>query len=441
MELYCTRSGCSRPQNFFADLDDSAKLKRVKQKYCTSCGMPLILLGHYLPSKLLGRGGFGAAFLARDRHTPGMRYCVVKQLKPKGDLSATQLKIAQELFEREAVVLEILGSQNEQIPDLYAFFELTVPSWQPGRQDKFFYLVQEFIDGKNLEEELQEKGNFSEVEVLELLQAMLPVLKFVHENGSIHRDIKPSNIMRHPNGKFYLLDFGAVKQATKTAGSNSTWGQTGIYSPGFAPPEQMAGSKIYPCTDLYALAVTAVVLLTGKEVTELLDAYRIKQNWQVQAQVSKPLAHVLERMLLPKAKQRFQSASEVMAALSSIKAIKSRFSTWELLTRASFSGFEVSLIAIALYSLLPTLEITLAVCTLVLVGLIFAQTKRWIENKGILLITSITLAIIFFLPVLRVGFTIQEVVILAFLGGAVAIAITALFRLIYKLLSLIFSAN
>ena len=100
MEVYCTRSGCPRPQNYFGDLENSATLKTVQQKYCTTCGMPLILVGRYLPLKLLGQGGFGAAFLARDRYTPRMRSCVVKQFKPAGDLTPAQLEIAQQLFER-----------------------------------------------------------------------------------------------------------------------------------------------------------------------------------------------------------------------------------------------------------------------------------------------------------------------------------------------------
>jgi serine/threonine-protein kinase len=91
MEVYCTRSGCPRPQKYFADLDDSATLKTVQQKYYTSCGMPLILVGRYLSLKLLGQGGFAAAFLARDRYTPKMRPCVVKQFKAAGELNPNQL--------------------------------------------------------------------------------------------------------------------------------------------------------------------------------------------------------------------------------------------------------------------------------------------------------------------------------------------------------------
>src|SRR5579883_1749533 len=217
MELYCTRPGCPRPVNSFPDLDNVATLKSVPQKYCTTCGMELILIGRYLPLKLLGQGGFGAAFLARDRYTPGMRQCVVKQFQPSGHLTLAQLQVAQQLFEREGEVLEQLGNAHPLIPDLFAFFELTPPSTQPGKQDKFFYLVQEYIDGQTMEEELAQKGVLASDDVAAMLQEILEVLEFVHENGSIHRDIKPSNIMRHRNGHFYLLDFGAVKQATKGA--------------------------------------------------------------------------------------------------------------------------------------------------------------------------------------------------------------------------------
>lgn len=465
MEIYCTRSGCPRPQNYFADLDDSATLKTVQQKYCTSCGMPLILLGRYLPLKLLGQGGFGAAFLARDRYTPKMRPCVVKQFKPTGDLNLQQLEIAQKLFEREAEVLEELGNQHAQIPDLFAFFELTVPSLKPPKQDSFFYLVQEFIDGKNLEEELAIKGKFSEAEVLEVLQAILPVLKFVHEHNSIHRDLKPSNIMRDRNGKLYLLDFGAVKQVTNAAAVAGS--STGIYSMGFAPPEQMAGGEVYPSTDLYALAVTVLMLLTGKEAVQLFDAYSNQWNWRSSARVSNTLADVLDQMLLGAPNKRFQSAQEVIDALNTKTpsqppnrlvtqppapkhpviqppapnpqlSSRSSFSTLELLASAGFSGFEGALIAIALYNFVQSVNITLAVAALVLTLIIFAQFRRWIEKWDLLIIAGITLAVVLFVPVLNNSLDRQVVVLLAVAGGLIAIALTAIFRLIYKLLQIIF---
>ncbi|HEY9647056.1 MAG TPA: protein kinase, partial [Chroococcidiopsis sp.] len=314
MEVYCTRPGCPRPTNYFADLDNVNTLKTVQQKFCTTCGMPLILLGRYVPSKLLGKGGFGSAFLARDRYTPAMRQCVVKLFQPAGSLSPAQLKVAQELFEREGEVLENLGNRHPEIPDLLAFFELDVASAIPNKSEKFFYLVQEFIDGENLEDELAKQGPFSETEVLRVLVSILKILQFVHDNGSIHRDIKPSNIMRHRDGRLYLLDFGAVKQVASAAAGGGQ-GSTGIYSMGFAPPEQMAGNVVYPATDLYALGVTCITLLTGKQPNELYDAYSNGWKWRDHAQVSDRLGLVLDRLLLATPSERFQSAKEVIEAL------------------------------------------------------------------------------------------------------------------------------
>ncbi|MDZ8134579.1 MAG: protein kinase [Nostoc sp. DedQUE04] len=465
MEVYCTRLRCPRPQNYFADLDDVTTLKTTQQKYCTTCGMPLMLDGRYVPTKLLGRGGFGAAFLARDRRIPGMRQCVVKQFQPSGNLTLNQLQQAQLMFEREAEVLAQLGNDHEQIPDLFAFFPVIVNSLQPGQQDQFFYLVQEYIDGQNLEEELVQQGKFSEQQVLEVLQEILKVLKFVHHRGIIHRDIKPSNIMRRRDGRLFLLDFGAVKQVTNVA-LGSAASSTGIYSMGFAPPEQMAGGQVFPSTDLYALAVTLITLLTNQEAVKLFDAYSNQWKWRSQVTVSPRLADILDKMLLPAANQRFQSAQEVIDALNSQPLTpiqlnspsvtlppqpskgsnpvvprrpptQPTFSTLELLGGAAFSGFQGALIAIALFSLVKSPIVTLTTSALILGILIFAQTRRWIEKFDLLIIPTITFAIIFFVPFLRGGLDVPSVVILAVGAGLVAISFTAIFRLIYKLLSLL----
>jgi serine/threonine protein kinase len=486
MEVYCTRPGCPRPQNYFPDLDDSSLLKTVQQRYCKTCGMPLILSGRYLPVRLLGQGGFGAAFLARDRYTPAMRQCVAKLLQPSVSLTPTQLRIAQNLFEREAAVLEELGNEHPQIPSLLAFFELTVPSLQAGKDDKFFYLVQEFIDGENLEDELAVKGKFSESETVEVLREILKVLDFVHSRGSIHRDIKPANIMRGKNGRLYLLDFGAVKQVTQTAGSSKV--STGIYSLGYAPPEQMSGQEVYPATDLYALAVTCITLLSGLQPTELFDSYRNEWNWHSRVQISSRLTQVLDRLLLSAPSQRFQSATEVEAALKSHSqqptivvqppltptqppvqtlasipiqqpsspvsapstgglqpAPRAAFSIWEVLSGAAFTGFEGGLLAIALTSLLPSPGLSIGLLGMIMGGLIYAQYRRVIEQIEMLIIGAGTLALLVSFPALRSAATmiypgspIAGVLFVGWLAALGAIAATAIFRLIYKLLSNIF---
>lgn len=522
MEIYCTRPGCSRPLNRFPDLDDSTKLKAVPQKYCTACGMPLILDNRYFTIKLLGKGGFGAAFLARDRRTPGMRYCVVKQFQPAGNLTSDQLQLAQKLFEREAEVLEGLGNRHLQIPDLLAFFPLDVPSRNPGQAEQYFYIVQEFVDGEDMEAELARRGQFSEAEGLEILTEMLKILQFVHDNHSIHRDIKPSNIMRRRDGLLFLLDFGAVKQVTTGAAAGQPGkASTGIYSLGFAPPEQMRGDKVYPSTDLYALAVTCITLLTGKQPNELHDPYSDTWNWRAYAQVSDRLEAVLNQMLLPTPIQRFQSATEVLAALTAnpspqtpsahpsptyisppspagstaiqpatpaipatpatpppfatalppspapvplspppppVVQPSSRpaFTLWEVLSSAAFTGFEGGLLAVAIASLLGTVGLSpwfwLALLA-VMGGIVFAQTRRWLEKVDLLILAGLTLLLVWFFPfsllhkivfapplygisqALGLGRPIFTVLLVALFTCLVAIAATTIFRLIYNLLS------
>lgn len=483
MEVYCTRPRCQRPQNHFSDLDDTQTLKTVKQKYCTSCGMPLFLRDRYLPTKLLGQGGFGAAFLAIDRDTPKMRQCVVKQFQPSGNLNPEALEKARILFTQEAGVLEELGNEHPQIPDLFAFFPISVASLQPGQQDEFFYLVQEYIDGQTLEEELLQEGQFSEIGATQILTEMLPVLQFIHDKGIIHRDIKPSNIMRRRDGRLFLLDFGAVKLITNVAAG--TGGSTGIYSMGFAPPEQMSGGQVFPSTDLYALAVTVITMLTGEEASQLFDAYSNEWKWRTKATVKDQLADILDKMLLPAASQRFQSAAEVLEALFTLSSrrtipptaqpqpitqpipaplpvqppppipqtqpvqppppipqpqpvpLKPAFATWELLAGAAFSGFEGALIAIALFSLVKNPIITLAISVVILSILIFAQTRRWLEKFDLLIIPGISLAVVLFVPFLRAGLTMQPVIIFAVASALIAIAVATIFRLIYKLISAI----
>lgn len=461
MKILCTRPYCNHPTNHFQELNNQSLLKTVQQKYCISCGMPLILAGRYLPIKLLGKGGFGAAYLAIDRYSPTMRKCVVKQFQPEGQLREAELKLAQELFEREAFVLEQLGNKHSQIPNLFAYFPLVVSQNNPHQNttdESYFYLVQEFIDGEDLEQELLRKGAFSEEEVIEILQEILKILIFVHDNNSIHRDIKPSNIMRTKEGILYLLDFGAVKLVTSNA--NPEKKSTGIYSMGFAPPEQMTGAEVFPSTDLYALAVTCVNLLTGKPVTELYDPYTNTWKWREYAPVGDRLWLTLEKMLQHNPSKRFISAQEALKIIDPQSKNKSTTPTpspsttplpsatpsppvspplssnpstsatplpsaipspppipsppspprviqplplVHILRGAGFVGFEGSLLLIALNSALPFLSFPLVIGIWGgIMGLtIYLLYKKVIEKWDLLIFALITLALVYFFPFLH----------------------------------------
>ena len=454
MEVICTRPHCPRPRNQCLDLDDSNRLTSIEQKYCITCGMPLILGGRYLPERLLGQGGFGAAFLAVDRYSPKKAKCVIKQFQPSGNLSPQALEKAKNLFFQEARVLEDLGREHPQIPDLYAFFPLKVKNQLTGEEEQFFYLAQEYIDGKNLEEILQQQQKpFQESEVKNILEELLLILKFIHENGSIHRDIKPSNIMLSKNGRLYLLDFGAVKQATNNP-NNTQEKSTTIYSAGFAPPEQQLGNQVSAATDLYALAATCVMLLTNRDPDDLYDPQKQVWNWQNYApNISADLARVFNKMLLANPLDRFQSCGEVLTALNPPSPIPpspppspippsspvirktSRFSLGETFANAAFTGFEGTLLVIALNNLVPSVGIVIAF--MILGGLVLALFKKVIEGKDLPIIAAITLAFLL-IPQLQGTLSFPEIAIIAVMAAIGAIAITAFFRLIYQIILRLF---
>ena len=277
--------------------------------FCQKCGSKILLDDRYRPIKFLGEGGFGRTFQAIDEkrlNTP----CVIKQFLPQQAGSAALAK-ATELFQQEAKRLQELG-KHPQIPDLEAFFP----------QDGRLYLVQDFIDGQNLFVEFQNQGKLNEPQIRIILTELLPVLQFIHDNQVIHRDIKPENIIRSKTGKLFLIDFGVSKEIS---GTILTRVGTVTGTPGYAPPEQFRG-MVYHSSDLYSLAVTCVRLLTGHfqeadGADQLFDTNRMEWQWQKYVSLSQELTTVLETMLQDIPVKRYQSATEVLAALTNQKTI------------------------------------------------------------------------------------------------------------------------
>ncbi|MBD2180760.1 serine/threonine-protein kinase [Aerosakkonema funiforme] len=269
------------------------------------------LRGRYQIIRLLGSGGFGATFVAEDRDLPGKPQCVVKQLKSK-DVDPSLLQTARRLFETEAQVLYRLG-KHDRIPQLLAHFE----------ENQEFYLVQEFIEGEDLSQEITSGKQMNEAEVIAFLQDVLETLVFVHHQNVIHRDIKPSNIIRRrQDGKFVLIDFGAVKEITSLV--ITTQGQTGgtilIGSSGYMPNEQLGGKPRFN-SDIYALGMTAIQALTGISPDELQsEAETGEVIWREQARVSKQLAAILDKMVRSHFRERYQSANEVLEDLRKLQS-------------------------------------------------------------------------------------------------------------------------
>ncbi|MCL1472359.1 serine/threonine-protein kinase [Argonema antarcticum] len=260
--------------------------------------------------RLLGSGGFGATFVAEDRDLPGKPQCVVKQLKSK-DIDPPLLQTARRLFDTEAQVLYRLG-KHDRIPQLLAHFE----------ENQEFYLVQEFIEGEDLSQELTPDKQLSEAEIIVFLQDILEVLTFVHQQNVIHRDIKPSNLIRRrSDGKFVLIDFGAVKEISTliTNAKGQTSGTILIGSSGYMPNEQLGGKPRFN-SDIYALGMTAIQALTGVSPDELKEDPETGEiSWRESAQVSKQLAAILDKMVRSHFRDRYQSAPEVLNDLQKLQ--------------------------------------------------------------------------------------------------------------------------
>ena len=331
VEVYCTRPSCQDPVNTIPE--KNLYSKPIKQRFCANCGMPLILEGCFVTLRPLlpeiERGGFGRTFLGRDLKFPDLPLRVIKQLHPKVSPSESQLADIERLFRAEASVLGKLT--HSQIPRAWAFAQLEAPTdlqestSQLHQTETFFYLVQDFIAGQNLAQELKQKGQFSEAEIIEILKQLLDVLDYVHNEGVIHRDIKPSNIMRASRGntsqrytgdRLYLIDFGAVKQVVVTGVPTAQ--SVVIGTPDFAPPEQMTGKPVSASSDLYSLAATCVSLLAGKEAQEIREYHT--WHWRNYANVNPQLADILDKMLSYQPDDRYQSAGEVTSTLSNLQS-------------------------------------------------------------------------------------------------------------------------
>jgi serine/threonine protein kinase, bacterial len=300
---YCVNPECPQPKN------------PTDAFLCQACGARLLVRNRYRVTKSLGQGGFGATFVAIDVSLPGEPICVIKQLRPSNNHEKF-LRMARELFEREARTLGKIGN-HPQIPRLLDFFE----------ERRNFYLVQEYVSGNTVHQEVKQMGLFKEEKIRDFLIEILPVITYIHSQQVIHRDIKPANILRREqDGKLVLIDFGAVKnyvaQIEVSEGvEQASNTQFAVGTSGYAPPEQLAMRPIF-ASDIYALGVTCIYLMTGKSPKDIeYNPSTGEMMWQKHVQLGKHMTQVLSKMLEVSVRYRYQSVEEVQAALKSTAVV------------------------------------------------------------------------------------------------------------------------
>ncbi len=269
--------------------------------------------GRYRVQRLLGQGGFGRSYLAVDTQRFD-ELCVLKEFVSTNQSGRT-LQKAVDLFKKEAKTLYQI--EHPQIPKFLAGFT----------QSQRLFIVQEYINGvtyAQLLRQRQQQGQlFSETEVIQWLQNLLPVLDYLHSLNLIHRDISPDNVMFSRDRCLpVLIDFGLVKDCitwSPDAETREFSRRTSMVGKcGYSPPEQLRMGRCYPCSDLYALGVTAIVLLTGRNPNSLIDAESLQWKWSSFVTLKTPLSQVLDNLVKPQPRERYQTAREVLDAMQKL---------------------------------------------------------------------------------------------------------------------------
>ncbi len=259
-----------------------------------------IINERYRIVKQLAQGGFGAVYRAWDLNLKVP--CAVKE-------NPSSQEAVQEQFISEASILATLRHPN--LPRVTDFFSI------PGMGQ---YLVMDYIEGKDLQEMLDEQqGPLPEEQVLSWIAQIGDALAYLHEQDPpiIHRDIKPANIKITADNKAVLVDFGIAKiQRPKKLTAIGARAVT----PGFSPPEQYGQGATDIRSDVYALGATIYALLTGEAPADSVDllsgAAALPSVSAVNAQVSPSTSAVVERAMQLEKKERFESVVAFMSALT-----------------------------------------------------------------------------------------------------------------------------
>ncbi len=263
-----------------------------------------VLHDRYQLKQKLGQNAGRQTWLAEDVGVSPTELVVVKLLAFGGEVQWDDLK----LFEREAQVLKQLN--HPRIPKYRDYFHI-------DERSLWFGLVQEYIPGSSLREQLNQGKRFTTKQVRKIALEILEILEFLHQLNPavLHRDIKPSNLIWGEDEQIYLVDFGAVQD--RAAKEGATFTVVGTY--GYAPMEQFGGRAV-PASDLYALGATLIHLLTGTAPADL-PSRNLRICFEDQVSLSPGVVSWIQKLTEPAPEQRFKSASVARKALESGRAL------------------------------------------------------------------------------------------------------------------------
>ena len=275
-----------------------------------------VLAGQYVIEKVLGEGGFGITYYAKDHKSGGG--VAIKEYFPDSMATRTQSAVVpytgdrgdnyeygKECFLQEAETLaQFIG--NENIVRIYSFFE----------ENGTAYYVMDYVEGMGFDAYITDKGGkLSFEETLRILAPVMEVLSLVHSRGIIHRDVTPDNIFITNEGTTKLLDFGAARYSL----GDKSQSLDVILKHGFAPKEQyVRRGKQGPFTDVYALGATFYFALTGKrppDSIERMDVDELVPPSSLGVDLPKEAEQAILMALNVQPADRFQSMQAFRSAL------------------------------------------------------------------------------------------------------------------------------
>jgi eukaryotic-like serine/threonine-protein kinase len=259
-----------------------------------------ILHSHYKIVKVLGIGRSGITYLAEDLDLIDSPFYVVKKID--GDNNSS---IASQLFENKGSIAHRVG-QHPQVPSLVAKFE------ENGNK----YLVREYIEGELLSQELKNGLRLSQTQIFDFLMDLMGILCFVHSFQYIHQDINSHSIIRSNDDRFNLIGFSSTKNLAETWQCHDINPNNSIYI-----PYEKAQNSAQFNSDIYAVGVLAIQVLTGKLDIEK-DPNSYKLRWRDKVNISSKLIEIIDRMVQPDYRNRYQSALEVLQDLQSFALIQ-----------------------------------------------------------------------------------------------------------------------
>ncbi len=294
-----------------------------------------ILHSHYQIVKVLGIGKSGTTYLAKDLDLIDSPFYVVKKIQNL-NIDSSDLALVDKLFESQGSIAYQVG-KHPQIPSLITKF-IT---------DGDRYLVREYIDGEPLSQELTPGIIWSQTQAFNLLTELLGILSFVHSFQYIHQDINPHNIIRrHNDGRLFLIGFGCVQDVSNAWQNLPRQESKTINDPSYVPYEQEQNvSKIN--SDIYAVGAIAIQALTGKYPIEK-DVYSYELKWRDEVTIDLKLAAVINKMVRPDYRNRYQSASEVLDALKAFSSTQIPASKYQQFKPYVLLGTAVSTLLLGL---------------------------------------------------------------------------------------------